>query len=112
MSRREWSLIFFNGAYSRAVVKCPAKSDFRLLSEFGGIVDRQEQPDQCLNKAAHHALRQCPDGPPLYARIDGIETGDGFVVMEAELIEPALFLESDMAAARFAQAIGVQADIL
>jgi hypothetical protein len=42
----------------------------------------------------------------LYARIDGVDVDGTFVLMELELIEPALFLDLDPAApARFARAI-------
>jgi hypothetical protein len=44
--------------------------------------------------------------PPLYARIDGIATEGGFLVMEAELHEPGLFFPLAPAAAEaFAVAI-------
>ena len=43
---------------------------------------------------------------PLYARIDGVETDDGFRVMEVEVNEPGLFFPTAPAAAlRFAEAL-------
>ena len=42
---------------------------------------------------------------PLYARIDGILDGPDFVLLEAEVNEPGLFLDLDpQAAMRFAAA--------
>jgi len=44
--------------------------------------------------------------PPLYARVDGIAHGDTLTLMELELIEPALYMETDAGAAdRFADAL-------
>jgi hypothetical protein len=45
-------------------------------------------------------------GPLLYARVDGIERGAGFVLMELEINEPFLYIDSSSGAAdRFADAI-------
>jgi hypothetical protein len=42
----------------------------------------------------------------LYARVDGVETGDGFLVMEVEVHEPGLFFPAaPEAALAFAEAI-------
>ena len=44
--------------------------------------------------------------PLLFARVDGIEIGGQLVLMELELIEPFLFLQSKpLAIERFARAI-------
>jgi glutathione synthase/RimK-type ligase-like ATP-grasp enzyme len=100
----EWSLVFFDGAFSHAVVKRPTSGDFRVQEDFGGS-STPEVPSAGLVEAASHALRQVP-GSPLYARVDGVVVDDAFVLMEMELIEPSLFLASDAGAAdRFAQAI-------
>ena len=43
---------------------------------------------------------------PLYARVDGVETGSGFLLMELEVHEPSLFFWAAPEAARaFAEAI-------
>jgi hypothetical protein len=45
-------------------------------------------------------------GPWLYARVDGVERSERFLVMEFEVFEPQLFLEfSPAAARRLAEAI-------
>ena len=41
----------------------------------------------------------CPS-PPLYARVDGVETAGGFLVMEVEVHEPGLFFSAAPEAAR------------
>ena len=100
----EWSLIYFNGIFSHAVIKRPAPGDFRVQEEFGGWAE-PHVPSAALLEQAQHALRQAP-GRPLYARVDGVDVAGRFMLMELELIEPSLFLGTDpQAADRFARAI-------
>ena len=57
--------------------------------------------------AARAALAVLPE-PPLYARIDGVETSGGFLIMEVEVNEPGLFFTHAppaAAAASFAEAL-------
>jgi len=107
----EWSFVFFNGIYSHAALKRPAQSDFRVQREFGGFVDCHVRPSPRLIDAAIEALRQCPDAASLYARVDGIETNEGLVIVEIEQIEPALFLD-DQTTARFSHAILARCDFV
>jgi glutathione synthase/RimK-type ligase-like ATP-grasp enzyme len=44
----EWSLIFLGGEFGHAVVKRPAKGDFRVQHDFGGTVERRE-PEPSLD---------------------------------------------------------------
>ncbi|ASZ11224.1 hypothetical protein KTO58_19080 [Chitinophaga pendula] len=89
----EWSLLFFNGSFSHAVLKVPKPEDFRVQHYHGGIVEARV-PDTSLVAAARAFLtRFAPDS--LYARVDGIVINDQFTLMELELIEPLLFLDSD-----------------
>lgn len=100
----EWSIIFIDGAYSHSVIKHPAAGDFRVQEDYGGTRKRVT-PSLHLITAAHRAL-DCVPGRPLYARIDGVETADGFMLMEAECIDPVLFFSFDeRAATRFAESI-------
>ncbi len=100
----EWSLIYFDGVFSHAVVKRPVPGDFRVQEQFGGWAEPR-MPAGALLEQAGHALRQAPERP-LYARVDGVDVGGRFTVMELELIEPSLFLGTDAQAAdRFARAI-------
>lgn len=100
----EWSLIFFNGEYSHAVRKRPGAGDFRVQQELGGSAE-PERPAAALIEQAR-AVVATIRGPWLYARVDGVEIGGVFTLMELELIEPSLFLGSDpQAPARFAAAI-------
>jgi glutathione synthase/RimK-type ligase-like ATP-grasp enzyme len=99
----EWSLIFFQGEYSHAVLQLPASGDFRVQSECGGAATRAV-PGRRVMDAARCIMDALPE-QPLYARIDGIEDNRGFLLMEAELIEPALFLELGSAVTRFAEIV-------
>jgi glutathione synthase/RimK-type ligase-like ATP-grasp enzyme len=89
----EWSLHFFDGAFSHAIVKRPRAGDFRVQLEHGGSVERVE-PSHAMLDAARRAIEAAPDAgaPPLYARVDGCIVDGAFVLMELELLEPALSL--------------------
>lgn len=91
----EWSLLYFGGAYSHAVLKTPAAGDYRVQSQYGGHTQALQPPAQLL-AAAQHALAATDQliGEPLtYARVDGVMVNEAFVLMELELIEPYLFTE-------------------
>jgi hypothetical protein len=100
----EWSLIFFAGTFSHALVKRPGTGDFRVQVELGGSAVRQDPPSGFLEQAQALA-RRIPE-PWLYARLDGVDLDGVFTLMELELIEPFLFLADDPpAAARLADAL-------
>lgn len=100
----EWSLMFFGGQFSHAVLKTPKSGDFRVQEEFGGITTTPVPPPHIL--AGARAILAAVSSPILYARVDGIDTGEQFILMELELIEPFLFLEkSPSAPANFKDAI-------
>ncbi|TWW09767.1 hypothetical protein E3A20_11010, partial [Planctomyces bekefii] len=101
----EYSLIFFNGKYSHAVLKTPKKGDFRVQEEHGGsICSVQPAPD--IIACAERSLQSCPQ-PLLYARADIVLLPSGQpAIMEIELIEPSLYLSFDpQSPARFADCI-------
>ncbi|HEV2845348.1 MAG TPA: hypothetical protein VG477_10920 [Thermoanaerobaculia bacterium] len=103
-TRGEWSLIFLGGEFSHAVLKRPREGDFRVQEHLGGS-SRPAVASEELIRQARAVVEKIP-GPWLYARVDGVESGEGLLLMELELTEPSLFLESDLAApARFAEAI-------
>jgi hypothetical protein len=100
----EWSLLFFGGEFSHAVVKRPKQGDFRVQPEFGGSVEAAEPPASLVAEAAA-VLRHAPS-PCLYARVDGCVVAGALVLMELELLEPTLFFGADARAARrFAAAL-------
>ncbi|HET6633236.1 MAG TPA: hypothetical protein VFG73_11080 [Rhodanobacteraceae bacterium] len=110
----EFSLFYFNGACSHAVLKTPKPADFRVQEEHGGEI-RAINPAAALRAAGDRvmaALAARPlralAGTPLYARVDLVRASDGsgFWLMELELIEPALYFRlATGAAARFAAAL-------
>ncbi|MEK6781682.1 MAG: hypothetical protein AABY93_08245 [Bacteroidota bacterium] len=98
----EWSLIFFNKKFSHAVLKKPKASDFRVQNDFGGTACAVEPSLRLVNQAKKILALICE--PLLYARIDGVEVDDQFLLMELELIEPVLFLSlSKEGVTRFAE---------
>ena len=100
----EWSIIFFGGSFSHSVRKRPASGDFRVQVEFGGSSSLEPASRGVIDAAA--AVLDSVDGPWLYARVDGVETDHGFLLMELEMLEPMLFFGSDLRApARFATAL-------
>lgn len=107
----EWSLLFFGGEFSHAIVKRPAAGDYRVQEQYGGRTDAVE-PDAATLAAARHALATCATlglGDAEYARVDGVVVNGRFLLMELELIEPSLFLaDRPDAAERCARAIAAR----
>jgi glutathione synthase/RimK-type ligase-like ATP-grasp enzyme len=90
-STGEWSLVFIDGAFTHAVIKRPAADDFRVQARFGGTTAPAVPGASTLSRA-YRVLEALPT-TPLYARIDGVETANGFLLMEVELHEPGLFFQ-------------------
>jgi glutathione synthase/RimK-type ligase-like ATP-grasp enzyme len=103
-TKGEWSLIFFNKGFSHAVLKRTRTDDFRVQQEYGGTA-MACTPPEFIRKQAQHIINTVGQ-PLLYARVDGIEVAGTFLLMELELVEPALFLGDNTAhVAAFAEAI-------
>ena len=87
----EYSLFFFDGRFSHAIVKRPATGDFRVQEQFGGREEPWDAND-AARALAVAALAAAP-APPVYARVDMVGDARGRPhIMELELIEPSLFL--------------------
>lgn len=101
----EWSLLFFDGRYSHGVVKRAARGDYRVQGIFGGSVEYVE-PGEAMIASARRALAATAALGYIdqaYARVDGVMVNGRFLLMELEMIEPALFLSGRAdAAERFA----------
>ena len=100
----EFSVIYLNGMHSHSILKVPKRNDFRVQEEHGSkIVSITPEPALlAAGEAAVAAVGQ----KLLYARADLVRSGDGFRVMELELVEPSMYLRVDAGAAdRFADAI-------
>lgn len=100
----EWSLLFFGGRFSHAVVKRPAAGDFRVQWYYGGTFEGVSPSADVLAQAER--LLAAARVEHTYARVDGVVIDGRFALMELELLEPALWLGCDAgAAARFAEAV-------
>ncbi len=93
----EVSLMYFGGELSHAVLKRPARGDFRVHAEHGGSV-ATHVPTEAERAVADAVLAAIPV-PATYARIDLVTTARGPLLIEAELVDPELFLPFHAAAA-------------
>lgn len=100
----ELSLIYFDSKFSHAIRKVPRLGDFRVQTDFGGTW-ASVSPDKDVRRQADEIVRRS-SRDSVYARVDGVIHEGTFYLMELEMIEPHLFLESNSAAPlRFARAI-------
>lgn len=100
----EFSLFYFGGEYSHAILKVPQQGDFRVQEEHGG----QLLPVDASKEQQHIAERALGAMPTsaLYARVDLVHQHNEWAIMELELIEPSLYFNLDPASpARFVQAL-------
>lgn len=89
----EWSLIFFDKKFSHAVCKQAQEGEFRVQAQFGGH-HYPVYPAKAVLDQVESILSFITE-PLLYARVDGYLNHQSiFYLMELELIEPVLFLDS------------------
>ncbi len=102
----ETSLLFFGGVLSHVVNKRPVAGEFRIQTQFGGRYLALPEPPPGALALAQKTLAAI-DEDLLYARIDTAQGPDGgWLLMEAELIEPDFYLgASPDGGARFAAAV-------
>ena len=104
LDRGERSLLFAGRDLSHSVRKVPLAGEYRVQDHHGGSVHRHQATSGEI-AVARAALAVAP-ARCTYARVDLVDTADGPVVMELELVEPALFLNEDPSAPdRFAASI-------
>jgi len=100
----EISVVAFDRRPSHAVRKRPRPGDFRVQEEWGGRIEAVPL-DADLVETTAACLRALPS-PALYARVDLVRHENRLVLMELEVIEPALYLRMDASAPHtFARAI-------
>ncbi|MFO0626380.1 MAG: hypothetical protein U0325_12275 [Polyangiales bacterium] len=101
----EFSVFYFEGERSHAIVKRPRDGDFRVQEEHGGRIT-PITPDPALVRAADAVMAALP-ARPLQARVDLVRLDDGsFALMELEAVEPSLYFRTHAAAAdNFADAL-------
>ncbi|MCM8526088.1 MAG: hypothetical protein NE327_06200 [Lentisphaeraceae bacterium] len=103
VERGEYSLFYFAGSFSHAILKTPKAGDFRVQEEHGGSLARIE-PDGDM-KAVADFIASVFEPVPLYARIDLVSFENKWALMEVELIEPSLYFNLDSSSAtRFVEA--------
>ncbi|MBI3197465.1 MAG: hypothetical protein HYZ40_08140 [Rhodospirillales bacterium] len=99
----ELSLVYFDSVFSHAIRKRPPPGEFRSNSRYGPTRSAETPPREVTEQGAA-CLRVLPE-MPLYARVDGVVRGGTLIVIEVEVLEPALFMEFDPPSAeRFAEA--------
>lgn len=98
----EYSLLFFGEEYSHTVLKTPKSGDFRTQMGYGASTQAVEASPELIGQAASvlQAVSRLVGRPLAYARVDGILRDGLFYLMELELIEPNLFLDYNLGAAR------------
>ncbi len=109
MEEGEYSLIYFDGVFSHAIVKRAKAGDYRVQPHLGGTEVRCDPPEGS-RWVAEAALAVAPE-QPAYARVDLIRLNDGRLgVIELELIEPSLWLQhAPDKGASFAAAVAARA---
>ncbi len=75
LSEGEYSLLYFGGDLSHAIVKRPKAGDFRVQEEHGGHIEAIT-PDVAL-RAAGRAVIDALEEPLLQARVDLVRLDDG-----------------------------------
>ncbi|WP_295140860.1 hypothetical protein [uncultured Reyranella sp.] len=87
----ELSLVYFDGVFSHAIRKRPPPGEFRSNSRYNPT-RTAETPPPAVTRQGAACLAALPE-MPLYARVDGVVRDSVLIVIEVELLEPALFME-------------------
>lgn len=87
----ELSFVFIGGTFSHAVRKTPAPGEFRVNAAFGPASNALVDVDAKLVAQATEIVARLPSFPT-YARIDCVARAGQLICLEAEVIEPSLFM--------------------
>lgn len=98
IKKGEVSLHFFDKKFSHGIIKIPKEGDFRVQEEFGGNI-QPFAPDDSLLKQAQELVNLIPF-ELLYARVDMLLYQGNYLLMELELIEPALYFSTNSQAVK------------
>lgn len=82
-------MVYAGGAFSHAVTRRAQAGDFRVQTDFGGLVEVLT-PSPRLLAFGDTVMAQVP-ASCAYARVDMVDTTRGPLLMELELIEPELY---------------------
>ncbi len=104
-SEGEYSFLYFDRAFSHALVKVAKAGDYRIQSAFGGREHVHNPTPEELALAGR--VLAAVEGGLLYARVDMMRLPSGeLALMELELIEPYLYPEQGPAMGKaFADAL-------
>lgn len=89
----EISLCYFNKSFSHATIKIPRPGDFRVQEEHGGDI-QSYIADKGLIMIGQKIVEAIPFDL-LYARVDLVKSGNDYLLMELELIEPSLYFRTN-----------------
>ena len=100
----EYSLIFFNGEFSHAVIKKAQPGEFRTQPEYGGTIEPVKPSADLIDIA--YDINDSLGVDTLYSRVDGIMSKDEFKLIELEMFEPRLyFAQNEKSVKRFVEAV-------
>ncbi len=109
IAQGEWSLLYFNGVYSHALLKIPGEGQMFVHAERGGSTRQMSPPVDFIAQGSRvvRLVEQLTGIVPLYARVDGVVVDEQFLLMELECVEPELFFQHTgyEAPERFADAV-------
>jgi glutathione synthase/RimK-type ligase-like ATP-grasp enzyme len=95
----ETSLVYIDSQLTHVVRKRPKAGDFRVQGSWEGTIESAKATPGEIEVA--QAAMDCLDAQPLYARVDlvlGLDQRPS--VIELELVEPILYFEQNLEAAR------------
>lgn len=92
ITQGEVSLHFFNKEFSHGILKVPKPGDFRVQEEWGGLISPFVPDAQLLNDTT--SLVEKVPFDLLFARVDVVNWRGQYVLMEIEMIEPALYFRT------------------
>lgn len=101
-SAGETALLFFGGEFSHAIRKGPLlpRGGEATRALFAPERIQPREPSAAERAVAEQVLDALPFERPLYARVDLLPSPDGPRLLELELTEPSLFLDTSAGAAQ------------
>lgn len=107
-SEGEWSLVYIDRKLSHVIIKTPSSEGFKVQSRYGGIkypVALNRVPKDIL-QFGDDVINATEEENLLYARVDILKNLTGQpCLMELELFEPNLYIDTQEQAETFFEAI-------
>jgi glutathione synthase/RimK-type ligase-like ATP-grasp enzyme len=92
ISTGEISVVLVDGRTTHAIRKRPAAGDYRVQENYGGDAALVDDPPAAPVELAERVVEALP-GATLYARVDMLQIGAQWHVLEVEVTEPSLWLD-------------------